>query len=180
MEQPTPGVPFRALLDSPSGETYRAVADALFARSDFGDAALLIRGLQLLGSQGRFAEVVGAIEEALPIGLLSPRLHLLASQAHRELGHRADADLQQFIAYACVKGASDTGDGSQGAPFVVTGVGDEYDVLGFLGKRSRQQYLREDGGRHYDVHTLEDGSELWFDVEGFLGRAPRFDARDPE
>lgn len=71
---------------------------------------------------------------------------------------------------ACVHAIITSGYGTDGRPYLVTRVSDEYDLLGFPQARWMCQSLRHHGGRACDVFDLEGGGEIWFDITGAFSR----------
>ena len=70
-----------------------------------------------------------------------------------------------------------TGDGTQERPWSVLRVADEYDILRASSQRPTAQRQVSDERGQFDVHTLEDGGEVWFRL---LWLAPSAAAQEDE
>lgn len=118
------------------------------------------------GSGGSAEEVAARLEEdirsRMPGLLLSPRAHTLLGRSLRALGREADAVREEKIAALAFAGIRGESNGGETAPFEVLRVEDEYDVFSFSRLRPTGQELRETEHGAFDVHTLEDGTEVWF------------------
>ncbi|MFD4007467.1 hypothetical protein [Brachybacterium sp. GU-2] len=118
------------------------------------------------GPSGTAEEVAARLERDItshmPGLLLSPRAHSLLGRSHRTLGREADAVREEKIAALSFAGIRGEGDGGEAAPFEVLRVEDEYDVFSCSRLRPTGQVLRETDHGAFDVHTLEDGTEVWF------------------
>jgi len=88
----------------------------------------------------------------------------LAALIATRLGESAKAKGEYERARKCILGILGTGDGSQGRPYVVTRVSDEYDIVRHLNKRSEKQALQIVQGKYLDVLFCADGDKIWFDV----------------
>jgi len=97
--------------------------------------------------------------------LLSPKAHFIKYLSLKETGNTKAAESIMFICYHILNCIEKTGDGTMQNPYIVTRVSDETDFLQFhLRKKHVQQKLIESEGKYMDVLTLEDGSELYFDI----------------
>lgn len=157
-----------AFLEKPTARSYRAARRAILTDPEFrGDPGLLAEVAQLCERQ-RFAAADDVLARMMPDWALSPRAHGYAAWIAEELGNERDLELAQFLCMACLRGLLATGDGSRRHPYLVTHVSDEYDVASWLGCQVDSQRLAVDGARQYDVLTVEDGREYWFDVSDLL------------
>ncbi len=117
------------------------------------------------------ADVVAIITSMMPGSFLSPVAHGLLAEAHTALGDGPAADHERALTKLAFKSILDSGDGSEGRPWKVLRISDEYDVLRLLGRSSTQQELVERGGRRFDRHVHADASESCFDVTVLVGSA---------
>lgn len=106
--------------------------------------------------------VVDALWAQMPGIFLSPAAHMHLSQAYEQLGEERAAGRERRFALLAMASIREGADGSEGAPYPVLRIEDEYTVLDAAGQRScaQEQVTREDGA--FDIHTLEDGSQVWF------------------
>jgi hypothetical protein len=155
---------FYDFLSNPTGESYRAVADALFASEAYAPYSTNLRDIALLCQQERYEEVLAKGDEWLWGLILSPRFHLYRSIAFSKLGNETAEKMEDAVFRSCIEAMVSTGDGTAAAPYFVTGISDEYDLLQSLKKRSVGQRLHQEGDRAYDVHRIDDGSDVWFDI----------------
>src|SRR5215213_7020668 len=155
---------FAAFVAEPTGAHYLAARNAALRvsrtkvnSSDFSRLTALAEGQQ-------FGELMQAIEELPLTAQLSPRAHYLAWMAAEQMRDDEEAELQRYLFAACLRGILETGCGSAAAPYRITHVADEYDVLLALGRESLSQRLIERDGRVYDVLSCENAQELWFEL----------------
>ncbi|MER2512915.1 MAG: DUF4919 domain-containing protein [Nitrosomonas ureae] len=124
---------------------YEAVADSFFI-------------------QERFQEGATALQKFLPGNMLSFGLHSLLAYAYQKIGTIEEVQREISLAQAVMNGLLTTGDGSELHPYEITQISDEYDILRYLGKSSRNQMLVRTNDQIFDKHTCEDGTEIWFDI----------------
>lgn len=97
--------------------------------------------------------------------LLSPKAHFIKYLSLKETGNAKAAESIMFICYHILNCIEKTGDGTMQNPYIVTRVSDETDFLHFhLRKKHIRQKLIQSENKYMDVLTLEDGSELYFDI----------------
>lgn len=97
--------------------------------------------------------------------LLSPRAHFIKYFSLKQAGNTKAADSVMFICHNILNGIEKTGDGTLQNPYIVIRISDEADFLQLhLRKKYTQQKLMQNEGKYLDVLTLEDGSELYFDI----------------
>jgi len=97
--------------------------------------------------------------------LLSPRAHFIKYLSLKESGNMKAAESVMFICVNILRCIEKTGDGTLQNPYIVIRVSDEKDFLQFhLKKKHTQQRLIQNEDKYLDVLTLEDGSELYFDI----------------
>src|SRR5436190_22585888 len=164
-DEPTPTQQkIMALLQSPSKEHYLALFDYVTARPDYDPYADDLRAIEQLFNEGKYAEAQAGLATHTPTWLLSPRMHLLAAAIAEKLNEKEAVDIERLFAFRCMQGILSTGDGTRAAPYVVTRVGDEYDVVMYQQKQLKMQSLVEEDGRALDQLQLQDGGEMWFDI----------------
>lgn len=112
----------------------------------------------------QYQEAVSRLKTMMPGWLLSPGLHSLLAYAHNKLGETEETQQEATWARLAVDGIQKTGDGSQARPYLVLQISDEYDVLKYLGKKTVGQKMVRQADQICDLHTCEDGSEIWFDI----------------
>lgn len=155
---------FATFRDQPTRETFLAVRQAVVAHSDYDPYARdLDEALALFGEK-KYREAQERIKAAMPNLLLSPKAHLVASVAARELGDSETQLFENKCCFRCLEGILSTGDGSEARPYLVLRTSDIYDVLMLQQKKLATQALVQKGGRSYDQMTCTDGTVLWFDV----------------
>jgi len=155
---------------APSLETFEALRRELIKSPAYAPYSGDLRKLENLFQQKRHQEVIQAFQRSLPNLLLSPRAHLLAGIAHKELGQEQESKAEIMLMQLCLHGIQMTGDGTHERPFKVTSVSDEYDVLEAMQKKLQMQALSSAGGKPCDVLTLEDGTVLVFDISDCMAK----------
>ena len=98
----------------------------------------------------------------MPGLFLSPQAHGLLARAHQALGQESDAERERKLSLLALHEIEDSGTGTVDSPLEVLRVQDEYDHLQATRRRSTAQRLHRTDQGEVDVHTLEDGTELWF------------------
>lgn len=158
------GTAFSAYLDTPAPITLRELHDAITADDTFsgrndwhGRATYLMR-------RGRHDEVIRTIDQAMPGAFLSPDAHRLMAHALHQIGEASRSRFHMYLATTAVEIIVASGKGTADSPRRVLRAADEYPVLRELGLRSRSCCVHAEGGRFMDVHQLDDGSEMWFEV----------------
>jgi hypothetical protein len=74
-------------------------------------------------------EALCAIEAFMPNWFLDPRVHLLASTIHSQLGDQEESEMEEGLASVLLEAILETGDGSEEQPYLVMRPCDEYDVV---------------------------------------------------
>ena len=164
---------FVAFLTNPTPESFRALRAVVVNSPNYDGYSQDLSDMERALDEKRFADVKDVFARAQPNLLLSPRAHLLLSQALKEEGNEKASDLERFICFRCADGVTNTGDGTRARPLVVLRTSDEYDVLNVQGKRFAGQHLVHEGGKSYDRVVCADGSELWFDVTDMMAAMAR-------
>jgi hypothetical protein len=155
---------FYTFLEQPSADGFRELAESLFASAAYAPYSTDLRDIAVLCQQERYEDALAKSDSCLWGMILSPRLHVYRSLAFNKLGNVSAEQMEEVIFRACIEGIVGTGDGTRASPYLVTGISDEYDVIQSLKKRSVRQRLHQEGDRAFDVHLLDDGTELWFDI----------------
>lgn len=97
--------------------------------------------------------------------LLSPRAHFRKYFSLKQIGNTKAAESVMFICHNILSCMEKTGDGSIENPYIVIRVSDEKDFMELhLKKKNIQQRLIQHEDKYLDVLTLEDGSEVHFDI----------------
>jgi hypothetical protein len=160
---------FAEFVANPTRERYLALAELVAAQPDYAPyRASPLAAIDADGARGRYAAELERMARGIAGRLLSPEAHAYMAFLHERLGDGEAAAMEHAIVDACLRGILSTGDGTEAAPYDVLAPGDEYAVLARLGRTSVEQRLVRREGRHYDVHVLDDGGELWFDVSRAL------------
>lgn len=161
-----PYVPlFQSFVADPSLENFLRLRSAIIADRRYHPYRL--EDFERLEEQfqlGFHGVVLNNIDELRPNFLLTPSLHFLHANAAEDAGEKTLAELEEFICERCYDGILATGDGSFEAPYLVTRVMEEDDILLLFGKERCDARLIAVNGRHYDCVFCNDGSEIWFDV----------------
>jgi hypothetical protein len=161
---------FDRFAGDPSPEHFLLLRDAVIAGPAYNPAAGDLREAGRLLEAGEAERAKETLVPAMGNYLLSPRAYRFLAKAHEALGDGENARRGRELAEACLRALVASGDGTAGRPLLVLRVSDEYDVLGFLGKRWTRQSLRQREGRAFDVFELEGGGEIWFDITAAFGR----------
>lgn len=155
---------FFTFIESPNRESYQVIRDLILAFPGYDPYSDDLNEMLDLLAEGKFVEVQQGISRGMPNLLLSPRAHMLAAIAAEKTGEDQAAEVEKYIAQACVKGILTTGDGTHEHPYQVVRTSDEYDVLQFLELDPAGQALQENGERHFDVISTRQGQEIVFDI----------------
>lgn len=117
-------------------------------------------------------DLVRALSDLLPAALLSPRVHTELARALERIGDAAGAGRHRRLARLALAGLRASGTGSEEDPITVLRVQDEYDLLEISGRTVRAQQLSRTQDSAFDVVTLDDGTEVWFELLWEHGRSP--------
>lgn len=158
---------FFTMVDGPSRETYLTCAEAIAAldawepySADLNDAQRLYQSGDRDGAQALLFEGMKTLNL-----IMSPRAHMVLGFIAEERGELEEARFERLFAFGCMEAICQTGDGTRQHPYLVMRTSDEYDVLGYLQKKPREQGLvNGDGRRKLDRVECEDGSVVWFDI----------------
>ena len=108
--------------------------------------------------------VIDTIWEHMPALFLSPQAHLHLARAYSTVGAHKYSERERKLAALSLDSIRGDGTGGEDSPFQVLRVEDEYDLLASSRLRSVGQTLRESDESAFDIHTLEDGASLWFEL----------------
>jgi hypothetical protein len=155
---------FSDFLANPSATTFLPLREAVIAAPEYDFYSDTLQELEDLVGAGNHAAATGMLPELMPNWLLSPRVHQLVGQAAAQLGDKDMAQREVYLAKACLQGLMQSGDGSEGRPYRVTHIDDEYEILNHLGKEVAEQGQVSTATGLLDHFVCTDDSELWFDV----------------
>lgn len=156
--------PFVDFIETPSKETFLAVRETILTSPSYQPYSTELAGLHGLINESDWKAIIDSSKEMLPNFLLSPGYHMAIAKAYKELDKDEGFQAELVITRQCINGIKMTGEGTREQPWLVLRTSDEYDLLGEMGKKSKQQALVEDGGRKLDHQLCEDGTEYYFDV----------------
>jgi hypothetical protein len=108
--------------------------------------------------------IQNTMENLLPNHLISPGAHLNLAFAYHKLGQKDAADMEMFIKDLLLQGISQSGDGTETKPYLVSRMSDERDYLFEHDLTLVSQALIERNGRDYDVITTKEREDIWFDI----------------
>lgn len=115
-----------------------------------------------LAQTGDHQGILDALWAQMPGIFLSPAAHMHLSQAYAALGNEKAAARERKFALLAMSSIHEGADGSEESPYPVLRIEDEYTVLDAARQTSRAQaQVTHDSGT-FDVHTLEDGTPVWF------------------
>lgn len=111
---------------------------------------------------GKHQEIADLIRSWMPGALLSPSAHGYLAGALTELGDAEAGRIEAKFSRLSLDSIAASGSGSEEEPCSVLRIEDEYDILRASSQRSTAQRQVSDERGQFDVHTLEDGGEVWF------------------
>lgn len=121
---------------------------------------------------GKHQEVVDLIRSWMPGALLSPSAHGYLAKALTELGDAEAGRIEAKLSRLALDSLAASGSGSEDDPCPVLRIEDEYDILRVSSQRPTSQRQVSDERGQFDVHTLEDGAEVWFHLLWLAAPAP--------
>ncbi|ALR29131.1 hypothetical protein ATE47_00580 [Chryseobacterium sp. IHB B 17019] len=149
-------------LTDPTKENFLKCRELVINDPDYDPYSKDTGNVQDLLDEGKFEEVIKYVNVNI---LLSPGVHIYKFFAYKELGDEKGMNIEMMIAQIIFECIEKTGDGTKGSPYVVTRVSDERDLIRYhLNKQDIRQRLINNGDKVMDVLTLNDGSELYFDI----------------
>ncbi|RRD45609.1 DUF4919 domain-containing protein [Tessaracoccus sp. OH4464_COT-324] len=108
---------------------------------------------------GRFLAAYDRILRAMPRWILSPSAHNYLALCHQGLGDEARAASERALSGLALETILRSGEGTEGRPWRVLRVADEYDIAAQQGKRVVTQAMVSPG---LDRLEADDGTVLWF------------------
>lgn len=115
-----------------------------------------------LAQSGDHQGILDALWAQMPGIFLSPAAHMHFFQAYTALGDEKAASRERKFALLAMSSIHEGADGSEESPYPVLRIEDEYTVLGAASQTSRAQSQVTRDSSTFDVHTLEDGTPVWF------------------
>ena len=155
---------FLEFLSDPKRESYLVVRDLVLQSEMYEPYSDEFKTASELYDQEKWEEARQALQQSMPNLLLSPRAHHLLGFLFAKSENHQAAEMEMYIAHACLIGIESTGDGSPESPYLVLRTTDEYDLLEHLDKERKTQFLLNLGDRHLDLLQCKDGSEIHFDI----------------
>lgn len=152
---------FFQFIIEPSKEAFLKAREEVVNHKDYNPYLPLLEDLGDLLEKKEFAKVVEFKDINL---MLSPRAHSHKRYAYLELGMEKEAEFEIIFARRILECILLTGDGTKEAPYLVTRVQDERDVLSFIGEKYKMQALINEGDRSYDRINTESGKTIFFDI----------------
>jgi hypothetical protein len=151
-------------LEEPSKENYLQLFEFVTTHPEYDPYRDDLREIEKLFEAGNYADAQQHLQKHMQSWLLSPRVHLTAAAIAAKLNQEPAANIERLFAVRCVEGILSTGDGTRAAPYLITRISDEYDVLAYKQKQLRLQSLMKEDDRALDCLQLDDGSEIFFDI----------------
>ncbi|MDR3023737.1 DUF4919 domain-containing protein [Chryseobacterium sp.] len=150
-------------LTDPTKETFLKCRELVINDPDYDPYSEDIENIQDLLNEGKFEEVVQYVNVNI---LLSPRAHIYKYFAYKELGDEKGKNIEMTIAQIIFECLEKTGDGTKDFPYIITRISDERDLVRHhLNKQDISQNLVKDGDKIMDALTLDDGTQLYFDIK---------------
>lgn len=169
---------FEAYALDPTPQGLHTLQAAIMREPSY-DPNVLVSGTVIpLARDGRHQDVVDTIRSWMPGVLLSPSAHGHLARALSELGDTAASRTESKLSRLSLESIAATGSGSREAPSSVLRIEDEYDILRASSQRSVAQRQVTDERGQFDVHTVEDGGEIWFRLLWLTPPSPEQDVPD--
>ena len=150
-------------LTDPTKETFLKCRELVINDPEYDPYSEDIENIQNLLNEGKFEEVIQYVNVNI---LLSPRAHIYKYFAYKELGDEKGRNIEMTIAQIIFECLEKTGDGTKESPYVITRISDERDLIRHhLNKQDVSQNLVKDGNKIMDALTLDDGTQLYFDIK---------------
>lgn len=145
-------------------DSFRQVQHRAFVAADFDPQAIALRRLESQLDMASPTDLLAGLE-ALPwFFQICPRRHFVEARIRENLGEIEDMQENVARMQHCLRMLMETGDGTREAPYCVTFVVDQRDILRVIGEEVRYQQMVEGGDRRFDVITAHSGEEVWFDA----------------
>jgi len=173
-------------LADPTKETFLKCRELVINDPEYDPYSEDLENIQNLLNKGIFEEVIQYVNVNI---LLSPRAHIYKYFAYKELGDEKGRSIEMTIAQIIFECLERTGDGTKESPYMITRISDERDLVRHhLNKQDVSQNLVKDGDKIMDVLTLDDGTQLYFDIKdpyqrlafSFSKRNERAESKDEE
>lgn len=150
-------------LTDPTKETFLKCRELVINDPEYDPYSEDIENIQDLLNEGKFEEVIRYVNVNI---LLSPRAHIYKYFAYKELGDEKGGNIEVAIAQIIFECLEKTGDGTKDSPYIITRISDERDLIRHhLNKQDVSQNLVKDGDKIMDALTLDDGTQLYFDIK---------------
>ena len=150
-------------LTDPTKETFLKCRELVINDPEYDPYSEDLENMQDLLNKGKSEEVI--LYKNVNI-LLSPRAHIYKYFAYKELGDEKGRNIEMTIAQFIFECLVKTGEGTQDAPYMITRISDERDIVRqHLNKKDVSQNLIRDGDKIMDVLTMDDGTQLYFDIK---------------
>ena len=150
-------------LADPTKETFLKCRELVINDPEYDPYSEDIENMQDLLNEGKFEEVIQYVNVNI---LLSPRAHIYKYFAYKELGEDKGRSIEMTIAQLIFECLEKTGDGTRDSPYIITRISDERDLIRHhFNKQDVSQSLVRDGNKIMDALTLDDGSQLYFDIK---------------
>ncbi|PRB00323.1 hypothetical protein CQ046_19380 [Chryseobacterium sp. MYb7] len=150
-------------LTDPTKETFLKCRELVINDPEYDPYSEDIENIQDLLNEGKFEEVIRYTNVNI---LLSPRAHIYKYFAYKELGDEKGRSIEMTIAQLIFECLEKTGSGTKDSPYIITRISDERDLVRHhLNKQDVSQNLIKDGDKIMDALTLEDGTQLYFDIK---------------
>lgn len=150
-------------LADPTKETFLKCRELVINDPEYDPYSEDIENMQDLLNEGKFEEVIQYVNVNI---LLSPRAHIYKYFAYKELGEDKGRSIEMTIAQLIFECLEKTGDGTRDSPYIITRISDERDLIRHhFNKQDVSQSMVRDGNKIMDALTLDDGSQLYFDIK---------------
>jgi len=150
-------------LTDPTKETFLKCRELVIIDPEYDPYSEDIENIQDLLNEGKFEEVIQYVNVNI---LLSPRAHIYKYFAYKELGDEKGRNIEMTIAQIIFECLEKTGDGTKDSPYIITRISDERDLIRHhFNKQDVSQNLVKDGDKIMDALTLDDGTQLYFDIK---------------
>ncbi|PTT41268.1 hypothetical protein DBR28_04440 [Chryseobacterium sp. HMWF028] len=150
-------------LTDPTKETFLKCRELVINDPEYDPYSEDIENIQDLLNEGKFEEVIRYVNVNI---LLSPRAHIYKYFAYKELGDEKGRSIEMTIAQLIFECLEKTGNGTKDSPYIITRISDERDLVRHhLNKQDVSQNLIKDGDKIMDALTLDDGTQLYFDIK---------------
>ena len=150
-------------LADPTKETFLKCRELVINDPEYDPYSEDLENIRNLLNEGKFEEVIQYVNVNI---LLSPRAHIYKYFAYKELGDEKGRSIEMTIAQIIFEFLEKTGDGTKESPYMITRISDERDLVRHhLNKQDVSQNLVKDGDKIMDALTLDDGTQLYFDIK---------------